>query len=84
MWLDNTPTVSWAIDRIIEESPAIALILGDFIYHAGENSSQEINKAIDLLSPLANSGIPTYAVLGNHDYRYLNKNQAQTNPKLAL
>lgn len=73
MWLDNTPTVRWAVDRIIEERPAIALIIGDFIYHAGENSSQEINKAIDLVSPLANSGIPTYAVLGNHDYGMTSK-----------
>lgn len=68
MWLDNTPTVAWAVDRIINERPAIALILGDFIYHARENPTQEIDKAIDLVRPLANSGIPTYAVLGNHDY----------------
>jgi uncharacterized protein len=68
MWLDNTPTVSWAIDRIIKERPAIALIIGDFIYHARENPEREIGKAIDLVRPLADSGIPTYAVLGNHDY----------------
>lgn len=68
MWLDNTPTVGWAVDRIIEERPAIALIIGDFIYHALKNPDREIGKAIDLVRPLAESGIPTYAVLGNHDY----------------
>lgn len=81
MWLDNTPTVGWAVDRIIEERPAIALILGDFIYHALENPEREIGKAIDLVRPLANSGIPTYAVLGNHDYGMKSVN---TPPKEAL
>jgi uncharacterized protein len=76
MWLDNTLTVSWAVDRIIKERPAIALILGDFIYHPGSDPSQEIDKAIDLVRPLPAEGIPTYAVLGNHDYGMSSKNSS--------
>lgn len=76
MWLDNTPTVGWAVDRTIDERPAIALILGDFIYGAGKDPSQEIEKAIELVRPLPASGIPTYAVLGNHDYGMTSKNSS--------
>jgi uncharacterized protein len=42
--------------------------IGDFIYHALENPEREIGKAIDFVRPLVNSGIPTYAVLGDRDY----------------
>ncbi|WP_407646712.1 metallophosphoesterase [Gloeocapsopsis crepidinum] len=45
------------------------LISGDFIDKPGENQTQEIDKVIELVSPLPKAGIPTYAVLGNHDYR---------------
>jgi len=68
MWLDNTPTIRRIIQQLIEERPALVLIVGDFIYHASEDPSQEIGRAIQLVRPLPASGIPTYAVLGNHDY----------------
>ncbi|MBW4619615.1 MAG: metallophosphoesterase [Cyanosarcina radialis HA8281-LM2] len=74
MWLANTPTVGRAVERIVKARPAIALILGDFIYRAGDDPSQEIDKAIELIRPLAASAIPTYAVLGNHDYGMTSKN----------
>ena len=45
------------------------LIAGDFVYHPEEGSSKESVKAADLVKPLVDAGIPTYAVLGNHDYR---------------
>jgi predicted MPP superfamily phosphohydrolase len=68
MWLDNTPTIHRIVQRLVKERPAIALIIGDFIYSPGKNPSEEISKAIELVRPLPASGIPTYAVLGNHDY----------------
>ena len=68
MWLDNTWTVERIVNRIIEAQPAAALIAGDFVYHVGEDSSPEITQAVSLLEPLTGAGIPTYAVLGNHDY----------------
>ncbi len=68
MWLDNVWTVERIVDSIIEARPAAALIAGDFVYHVGEDASPEITQAVSLLEPLADAGIPTYAVLGNHDY----------------
>lgn len=31
-------------------------------------AKREITKAVDLIRPLVEAGVPTYAVLGNHDY----------------
>lgn len=68
MWLGNTPTIRRTVEKLIEERPALVLIAGDFVYHAGKDSSPEINEAIEIVRPLIKAGIPTYAVLGNHDY----------------
>ena len=68
MWLGNTSTIRHIVEQLIEERPALVLIAGDFVYHAGEEPSVEINKAIEIVRPLVKAGIPTYAVLGNHDY----------------
>ena len=68
MWLSNTSTIRRIVEQLIEERPALVLIAGDFVYKAGENPSEEINKAIEIVRPLVKAGIPTYAVLGNHDY----------------
>lgn len=68
MWLGNTPAIRRIVEQLIEERPALVLIAGDFVYHAGENPSEEIAVAVELIRPLVKAGIPTYAVLGNHDY----------------
>ena len=68
MWLDNTNTVQRSVDLLIEKRPAFVLISGDFIYHAFKGTEDEITKVVDLVRPLPEAGIPTYAVLGNHDY----------------
>ncbi len=73
MWLDNTPTINRIVEELIEERPAAVLIAGDFIYGAPPNPSEEINKVIELVRPLPEAGIPTYAVLGNHDYALKDK-----------
>lgn len=82
MWLDNTNTVRRSIEELIEERPAVALIGGDFIYHAMENPNTEIQQAIDLVRPLTEAGIPTYAVLGNHDYG-MSSQEADPKERLA-
>lgn len=69
MWLDNTATVRRIVSRLVEQRPALVLIAGDFIYHPGEDGAAEIAEAVALVKPLAEAQIPTYAVLGNHDYR---------------
>ena len=70
MWWDNTWTVRRMVSRLVKTPPAAVLIAGDFIYHpdAQGDGSAEIAEAVNLLRPLTKAGIPTYAVLGNHDY----------------
>ena len=68
MWWDNVDTVADSVEKLIEEQPAAALISGDFIYHATPNPEEEINEVVNLIRPLTKAKIPTYAVLGNHDY----------------
>ncbi len=68
MWLDNTPTIERIVRQLVQERPAIVLIIGDFIYSPGKNPNPEISKVIELVRLLPASGISTYAVFGNHDY----------------
>lgn len=68
LWGDNRGTASRAVAKIVEARPALALISGDFLYHPGENITPEIETAVDIVRPLVEADIPTYAVLGNHDY----------------
>ena len=69
MWLGNTPTVRRIVARVVEKRPALVLIAGDFVYLPGKEPRSTINKAVSLVRPLVEAGLPTYAVLGNHDYR---------------
>ena len=68
MWLGNPGTARRSVEEAIEANPAAVLISGDFIYHADPNPEEEIEKAVSIVKPLVDAGIPTYAVLGNHDY----------------
>ncbi len=68
MWLDNPAMVDRIVGRVIEQSPAAALVAGDFLYSSGPDSAEEVEAVLRLLRPLIDAGIPTYAVLGNHDY----------------
>lgn len=69
MWLDNAPTMRRSVERLVEERPEAVLITGDFVYGPSDEQDEDIRKAEEFASPLAEAGIPTYAVLGNHDYR---------------
>ncbi|MBE9114659.1 metallophosphoesterase [Lusitaniella coriacea LEGE 07157] len=81
MWWDNVKTVKNSVEKIIEERPAAVLISGDFIYHALPDSDPEIKEVVESIRPLTEANIPTYAVLGNHDY---GMNSKKTQPKLEL
>lgn len=71
MWLDNENTVQRAVALLAEERPAAVLLLGDFVYHpSGEGA---VTTAVDLVRPLPEAGIATFAVLGNHDYTLVQK-----------
>ena len=65
MWLGNTGMVEEAVEDAIDDSVALALIAGDFVY---EPDSARVRAAVALVRPLTEAGIPTVAVLGNHDY----------------
>lgn len=67
-WM-NAERLRQIVDLVAAETPDAALITGDFLLGDGFDSDSEalIQDLIDVLSPLAAS-IPTYAVLGNHDY----------------
>ena len=69
MWLGNSWTVKRMVAQLIDDPPAAVLIAGDFVYHPAAGSSREAEAAVDLVKPLVEAGIPTYAVLGNHDYQ---------------
>lgn len=83
MWLDNTLTIHRIVQQLVEQHPALVLIAGDFIYSPGKNPNEEIRKAVELIRPLIKAGIPTYAVLGNHDYGMKAKD-APPNVMLAI
>ena len=80
LWGDNRGTAHRSVAEIVEAKPVVALISGDFLYHPGKNIKPEIETVVDIVSPLVEAGIPTYAVLGNHDYGMSSKKaQPKTN-----
>lgn len=81
MWGDNETTVSKAVDRLLEIRPDVVLVLGDFVYHAPKGSENDVQTAAQMLMPLIEANIPTYAVLGNHDYQV---NKVGENPNVPL
>lgn len=68
MWWANTRTIERIVDRLIEERPAAVLIVGDFVYKPDERLDPIVAEATGLVRPLTAAGVPTFAVLGNHDY----------------
>lgn len=67
LWWDNVGMARRAVARLVEEQPAAALLAGDFVY-GGDDVDDNVTTAVDVVAPLPAAGIPTYAVLGNHDY----------------
>jgi len=67
-WM-NPERFQQAADLVIAEKPDLLVITGDFLigHHFSDAAKQAIVDLIPILSSLAGS-IPTFAVLGNHDY----------------
>jgi len=67
-WM-NQERLQEVMDLITEEKPDVLLITGDFLigHQFDETSPQLLQDLITVLSPLSQT-IPTFAVLGNHDY----------------
>lgn len=72
MWGANTRTIENIVSELVDRRPAAVLIAGDFIYGAQDDSTEVIREAVELVAPLPAAGIPTLAVLGNHDYSIAN------------
>ncbi len=64
LFMDNRSTVRRAVARTLALRPAVVLLAGDFIH----DTKRGIGPVTELLEPLIKAGIPTFAVLGNHDY----------------
>lgn len=73
MWWANRDAVRKAVRTVVELKPAVTLISGDFVYNADESVNSQMDEALALLQPLLDNRIPTYAVLGNHDYELMNE-----------
>jgi len=73
MWWANTDAVSRAVAKTVKLNPAFVLIAGDFVYNAEDEVDPLMQQVLGLLQPLIDSKIPTYAVLGNHDYELMNE-----------
>jgi hypothetical protein len=67
-WM-NPDRLQHVADLIIAHKPDVLMITGDFLKGRSftEAAKQGISDLIKILSPLASS-IPSFAVLGNHDY----------------
>jgi len=67
-WM-NVERLRRVVNLVSDQKPDLFLLTGDFLigHFFDQTSEQQLQDLIDLLSPLAKS-IPTYAVLGNHDY----------------
>ncbi|MGY1609267.1 metallophosphoesterase [Geodermatophilus sp. SYSU D00700] len=68
MWFANTGMVERAVATITAAEPDVALLGGDFVYSTDPSIEAQIDTLLELLGPLLDSGIPTFAVLGNHDH----------------
>jgi len=64
LFMDNRATVRRAVTRTLALRPAFVILAGDFVH----DTEQGIKPVTELLRPLTRAGIPTFAVLGNHDY----------------
>ena len=67
MWWGNVGMAERAVEELVERDPAAVLILGDFVYGKAD-TVDDVDGAIDVVRPLAQADIPTFAVFGNHDH----------------
>ncbi|MDQ3557049.1 MAG: metallophosphoesterase [Gemmatimonadota bacterium] len=82
MWGANTGTIRRIVGRLMEERPAAVLIAGDFVYKPDDRLGEITAEVGELVAPLVRAGIPTFAVLGNHDYS-MDLEDDPINPRVA-
>ncbi|MFW5846344.1 MAG: metallophosphoesterase [Planctomycetota bacterium] len=67
LFWDNMRTAEKAVQHCLDADPCAVLLLGDFVYRM-EEAGDEVGRVRRVLQPLADSDIPVFAVLGNHDH----------------
>ncbi|SDN76188.1 metallophosphoesterase [Geodermatophilus sp. DSM 45219] len=67
-FFDNDGMVADAVGTIVAADPDVVLLGGDFVYSDDPGVEEQVDRVVELVAPLAESGIPTFAVLGNHDH----------------
>jgi uncharacterized protein len=70
MPLGNEDVAAEAVRDIVRRRPAAVLLAGDFVLHPTDDAAARIEWVAELLGPLTRAGLPTFAVLGNHDYQH--------------
>ncbi|WP_052519392.1 metallophosphoesterase [Archangium violaceum] len=69
MNLGNERAMREAVADTVRLRPAAVLLLGDFVFDAeADEVAGKMGRVEELLRPLTQAGLPTFAVLGNHDY----------------
>jgi uncharacterized protein len=67
-FFDNDGMVERSVDTILAADPDVVLLGGDFVYGDDSGADVQVERVLELARPLAASGVPTFAVLGNHDH----------------
>jgi predicted MPP superfamily phosphohydrolase len=73
MWWSNRDAARRLVRRVVALKPAFVLIVGDFVYDADDSVDSQMLEVLGILQPILDAHIPTYAVLGNHDYSLMNE-----------
>jgi uncharacterized protein len=80
MWWSNTDAAHRLVDRVVDMHPALVLLAGDYLYEPDDgNVDEQIRTVLSIVTPLVDNHIPTYGVLGNHDYNLMNEHSDQEN-----
>ena len=79
MWWSNRDAARRLVRKVVEIHPAAVFIAGDFVYDADYSVNSQMQEVLDILQPILDAHIPTYAVLGNHDYSLMNEHSREEN-----
>jgi uncharacterized protein len=79
MWWANRDAARRLVRKVVEIHPAAVLIAGDFVYDADESVDSQMQEVLAILQPILDAHLPTYAVLGNHDYSLMNEHSKEEN-----
>jgi uncharacterized protein len=68
MRFGNEGVVARAVRHVVRARPDAVLLAGDFVLHTTGDAGPRVAAITKLLRPIPAARIPTFAVLGNHDY----------------